>query len=87
MRKYFFVGPNKRLKSGMSIKVWKIERRNRRVQVWWGRARLDESRRPGSEQGDTHDEVVGLSDPFRGGGPDVESNPFQGPEWIQTQSA
>lgn len=45
MRKYFFVGPNKRLKSGMSIKVWKIERRNRRVQVWWGRARLDVSRR------------------------------------------
>ena len=45
MRKYFFVGPNKRLKSGMSIKVWKIEIRNRRVQVWWGRARLDLSRR------------------------------------------
>lgn len=45
MRKYFFVGPNKRVKSGLSIKVWKIERRACRVQVWWGRARLDESRR------------------------------------------
>jgi hypothetical protein len=45
VRKYFFVGPNKRLKGGMSIKVWKIERRNLRLQVWWGRARLDESRR------------------------------------------
>ncbi len=45
MRNYFFVGPNKQLKSGMSIKVWKIETRSCRVQVWWGRARLDESRR------------------------------------------
>lgn len=45
MRKHFFVGPNKQLKSGMSIKVWKIERRDRRVQVWWGRARLDQSKR------------------------------------------
>jgi hypothetical protein len=45
MRKYFFVGPNKQLKSGLSFKVWKIERRNRRIQVWWGRGRFDESRR------------------------------------------
>jgi predicted DNA-binding WGR domain protein len=45
MKKYFFVAPNRQVKSGMSIKVWKIERRGTRLQVWWGRAWVDTSRR------------------------------------------
>lgn len=41
MRVYFFSGRNDTLKSGMSTKIWKIERRLRVVQVWWGPAKYD----------------------------------------------
>jgi hypothetical protein len=41
MRKFFFVGKNNVNKSGISIKIWKIERHGRTVQVWWGPARVD----------------------------------------------
>lgn len=38
MKVLFFMGLNPRNKSGVSWKIWKIERRGRRLQVWWGPA-------------------------------------------------
>lgn len=41
MRIFFYVGRNDALKSGISSKLWKIERSGRVVQTWWGRAKYD----------------------------------------------
>jgi predicted DNA-binding WGR domain protein len=41
MRVYFYIGRNEALKSGFSSKIWKIERHQRSVQAWWGRAKLN----------------------------------------------
>jgi hypothetical protein len=38
---FFYVGPNKHLKSGFSIKFWKIERKGRTVTASWGPAQVD----------------------------------------------
>jgi hypothetical protein len=38
---FFYIGPNKELKSGFSIKFWKIERQGRKVTVHFGPAKLD----------------------------------------------
>jgi hypothetical protein len=38
---FFYIGPNKKLKSGFSIKFWKIERHGRDVTVHFGPAKLD----------------------------------------------
>jgi predicted DNA-binding WGR domain protein len=45
MRVYFFFGRNEELKGGLSSKIWKIERRGRVVQAWWGRAKYDTTTR------------------------------------------
>ena len=45
MKIYFYIGPNKQLKSGFSIKFWKIARRGRTVIVKWGPAMVDIKRR------------------------------------------
>jgi hypothetical protein len=45
MRIFFYVGPNKLLKSGFSIKFWKIERKGRTVRAMWGAAKVDHKRR------------------------------------------
>jgi hypothetical protein len=45
MRKFFYIGPNRRLKSGFSINFWKIETRGRTVTACWGPAGLDHIRR------------------------------------------
>jgi hypothetical protein len=45
MRIYFYIGPNKELKSGFSIKFWKIVRKGRRVTVKWGPAMVDVRKR------------------------------------------
>lgn len=45
MRIYFYFRRNADLKSGLSMKIWKIERRGRAVSVWWGRAVLDKKER------------------------------------------
>jgi predicted DNA-binding WGR domain protein len=51
MRVYFFFGRNDALKSGVSFKIWKIERRGRDVHVWWGRAIYNaKTRRPEPER-------------------------------------
>ena len=36
MKIFYFMGRNKQTKSGVSWKTWKIERKGRRVCVWWG---------------------------------------------------
>jgi hypothetical protein len=41
MRIFFYVGRNEALKSGISSKIWKIARKGRIVQSWWGRAKYD----------------------------------------------
>lgn len=41
MKIFFYIGPNKELKSGFSIKFWKIERQGRKVTVHFGPAKLD----------------------------------------------
>jgi len=38
MRTFVYMGPNPGNKSGVSWKVWKIERRERKVTVWFGKA-------------------------------------------------
>ena len=38
MRTFVYMGPNAANKSGVSWKVWKIERRDRKVTVWFGKA-------------------------------------------------
>ena len=40
MRTLFFMGRNERNKSGVSWKIWKIERHGRSVTTLWGPARL-----------------------------------------------
>lgn len=40
MKVLFFMGRNKKTKSGLSWKIWKIERKGRRVLTHWGPARL-----------------------------------------------
>jgi len=45
MKIYFYIGPNKQLKSGFSIKFWKITRKGRTVIVRWGPAMVDIKRR------------------------------------------
>ena len=41
MKIYFYIGPNKQLKSGFSIEFWKIGRKGRTVIVKWGPAMVD----------------------------------------------
>ena len=36
MKVFYFMGRNKQNKSGVSWKLWKIERKGREVSVWWG---------------------------------------------------
>ena len=38
MKVYFFMRRNPKNVSGMSYKVWKIERKGRKVTAWWGPA-------------------------------------------------
>ena len=45
MKIFFFFRRNSKNKSGISLKIWKIERRARRVTVWWGGAVM-KHRRP-----------------------------------------
>jgi hypothetical protein len=45
MKTFSYMGPNEENVSGMSYKIWKIERRNRTVTVWYGGA-IVKSRRP-----------------------------------------
>ena len=45
MRIYFYIGPNNNLKSGFSIKFWKIARKGRKVTAKWGPAMVDVRRR------------------------------------------
>jgi predicted DNA-binding WGR domain protein len=40
MKIYFFMGKNSLTKSGVSWKIWKIQRDGRKVTTFWGRARL-----------------------------------------------
>lgn len=41
MKTFFFMGRNPKTKSGVSWKVWKIEREARAVTTWWGPARVE----------------------------------------------
>jgi len=38
MKVFFLCGPNPKNRSGMSCKIWKIQRTGRTVTTWWGRA-------------------------------------------------
>jgi hypothetical protein len=49
MKIFFYVGPNKDLKSGFSIKFWKIERKGSTVTASWGPAQVDRRKRRGCE--------------------------------------
>jgi hypothetical protein len=40
MKTLFYMGRNPRNVSGVSWKIWKIERRGKRVQTWWGPAHV-----------------------------------------------
>lgn len=40
MKTLFYMGRNKKNKSGVSWKIWKIERKGRIVTTWWGPAAL-----------------------------------------------
>jgi hypothetical protein len=40
MKIFFFMGRNPKNKSGVSWKIWKIERKGRSVFLYWGRAEL-----------------------------------------------
>ena len=40
MKIFFFMGRNPNNKSGVSWKIWKIERTGHIVTTWWGPARL-----------------------------------------------
>jgi hypothetical protein len=44
MKLFFFMDHNPENKSGVSWKLWKIERRGRAVSVWWGAAVLSRRR-------------------------------------------
>lgn len=45
MLTFFYFRRNPQNKSGISTKIWQINRVGKTVQVWWGPARM-ESRRP-----------------------------------------
>jgi hypothetical protein len=49
MKIFFFMDRNPNNKSGVSWKIWKIERSGRAVTVWWGPAVIVR-RRPTPEQ-------------------------------------
>jgi hypothetical protein len=38
MKNFFFMGRNPRNKSGVSWKIWRIERKSSSVTTWWGAA-------------------------------------------------
>lgn len=40
MKIFFFMGRNPKTKGGVSWKIWKIQRKGRRVLTWWGAATL-----------------------------------------------
>jgi hypothetical protein len=40
MKTLFFMGRNEKNKSGLSWKIWKIQRKGRRVFTYWGPVRL-----------------------------------------------
>lgn len=40
MKIFYYMGPNQKNKSRVSWKMWKIARRARTVQVWWGAATI-----------------------------------------------
>ena len=40
MRTFFYMGRNAATRSGVSWKIWRIERRGRTVTTWWGPATL-----------------------------------------------
>ena len=44
MKRFFYMGRNVRNRSGVSWKLWQIERRGKKVHVWWGRAALGDRR-------------------------------------------
>ena len=44
MKTFFFMGRNPKNKSGVSWKVWKVERDGRAVTTWWGPARVEKRR-------------------------------------------
>jgi predicted DNA-binding WGR domain protein len=40
MKVFFYMGRNSQTKSGVSWKIWKIQRTGRNVTTWWGAAEL-----------------------------------------------
>jgi predicted DNA-binding WGR domain protein len=44
MKVFFYFGRNPHNKSGISAKIWKIERSGTTVSVWWGRAQVIDRR-------------------------------------------
>jgi hypothetical protein len=44
MKIFFFMGRNPKNNSGISWKIWKIERRGRIIRRWWGRAQIVDRR-------------------------------------------
>lgn len=40
MKIFFYMGRNDRNKSGVSWKIWKIERAGKHLQTWWGPAEV-----------------------------------------------
>ena len=40
MKIFFYTGRNERNVSGVSWKIWKIERKGKRLQTWWGPAEV-----------------------------------------------
>jgi hypothetical protein len=40
MKTFFYMGHNRQNVSGVSWKIWKIERKGRKVTVWWGPATI-----------------------------------------------
>jgi len=45
MKIFFYIQNNPKNKSGISSKIWKIERKARTVTVWWGHCIFDPSTR------------------------------------------
>lgn len=45
MRVYYFFGRNATLKSGFSMKLWKIERRGHKLYAAWGAAKISRRKR------------------------------------------
>jgi hypothetical protein len=40
MKTFFYMGHNRKNVSGVSWKIWKIERKGRKVTFWWGPATI-----------------------------------------------